>query len=84
MDGVLLIDSLLATAEQNMGLDWKQREAMRAKLKVACKRVLVRFGCAAEKADAVADRFVSWLRVQAPDAPPAAPVPAVFEQGAQA
>jgi len=66
-DGVRLIDSLLATAEQNMALDWKQREAMQAKLKVACKRVLVRFGCAADKADHVADRLVSWLRVQAPD-----------------
>ena len=83
-DGVLLIDSLLATAEQNIGLDWKQREAMQAKLKVACKRVLVRFGCAADKADAVADRFVSWLRVQAPDAPPVASVLAVLEQGPQA
>jgi hypothetical protein len=81
-DGVRLIDSLLATAEQNIVLDWKQREAMQAKLKVACKRVLVRFGCAADKAEAVADRFVSWLRVQAPDAPPTAPVPAVLQQGA--
>lgn len=65
--GVRLIDSLLATAEQNMALDWKQRDTVQAKLKVSCKRVLVRFGCAAEQADAVADRLVSWLRVQAPD-----------------
>ena len=35
-----LVDSLLATAEQNMGLDWKSREQLRARLKVACKRVL--------------------------------------------
>lgn len=74
-DGVRLIDSLLATAEQNMALDWKRREAMQAKLKVACKRVLVRFGCAANKADAVADRFVGWLRVQAPETEPLVSAP---------
>jgi hypothetical protein len=65
--GARLTDSLLATAEQNMGLDWKQREPLQARLKVACKRVLVRFGCTPDKADAVAERFVSWLRVQAPE-----------------
>jgi len=83
-DGVRLIDSLLATAEQNMALDWRQRDTMQAKLKVACKRVLVRFGCAADNSDAVADRFVSWLRVQAPDTEPAGPVSAALERGAQA
>src|SRR5208337_3043260 len=31
-DGARLIDSLLATAEENLGLDWKEREAMQAKL----------------------------------------------------
>ena len=66
-DGKRLIDSLLATADQNMALDWKRREAMQAKLKVASKRVLVRFGYTADNADAVADRFVSWLRVQVSD-----------------
>jgi hypothetical protein len=83
-DGVRLIDSLLATADQNMALDWKHRETMQAKLKVACKRVLVRFAYAADKADAVADRFVSWLLVQAPDSLSAAPVPPISEEGAQA
>jgi hypothetical protein len=81
-DGVRLIDSLLATADQNMALDWRQRDAMKSKLKVACKRVLVRFGCAADKADAVADRLVSWLRIQAPDVAPAANELAVFDGGA--
>jgi hypothetical protein len=65
--GIKLGDSLLATAEQNMGLDWKQREALQARLKVACKRVLVQFGTATEKAEDVAERFVGWLRVQAPE-----------------
>ena len=48
--GVRLADSLLATVEQNLGLDWKQREPLQARLKVACKRVLVRFGGDAAKA----------------------------------
>ena len=65
--GPRLIDSLLATAEQNMGLDWKQREPLQARLKVACKRVLVQFGTASDKAEDVAERFVGWLRIQAPE-----------------
>ncbi len=63
----LLIDSILATAEQNMALDWKRREAIQARLKVACRRVLVRFGVAPEKAAEVAERLVTWFRVQVPD-----------------
>jgi hypothetical protein len=65
--GTRLIDSLLATAEQNMGLDWKEREPLQARLKVACKRVLVKFGAAPGNAENVAERFVGWLRVQAPE-----------------
>ena len=65
-EGTQFIDSLLATAEQNMGLDWKQREPLQARLKVACKRVLVQFGSTHEKAEEVAERLVVWLRVQAP------------------
>lgn len=66
--GGRLMDSLLATAEQNMGLDWKQREPLQARLKVACKRVLVQFGSLPGKAEEVAERLVAWLRVQAPEA----------------
>ena len=62
-----LLDSLLATAEKNMVLDWKSRELVQARLKVACKRVLVRFGTAHEKAREVAESMVAWLRVQAAD-----------------
>ncbi len=71
--GARLMDSLLATAEQNMGLDWKRREPLQARLKVACKRVLVQFGSAPDKAEAVAERLVTWLRVQAPEAGPQGP-----------
>jgi hypothetical protein len=65
---VHLIDSLLGSAEQNMGLDWKQREPLQARLKVASKRVLVHFEVSAETAEQVAEHLVAWLRVQAPDA----------------
>ncbi len=50
-----------------MGLDWKRREPLQARLKVACKRVLVQFGSDAAKAENVAERLVAWLRVQAPE-----------------
>lgn len=72
-DGMSLADSLLATADQNVGLDWTQREALQSRLKVACKRVLVRFGVATPKADAVAARLIDWLRAQVPD--PQEPAP---------
>lgn len=66
--GGRLLDSLLATVEQNMGLDWKRREPLQARLKVACKRILVHFGSASAKAEKVAERLVAWLRIQAPEA----------------
>lgn len=65
--GTQLIDSLLATAEQNMGLDWKQRPPLQARLKIACKRVMVQFNTAPEKAEEVAERLVAWLHVQGPE-----------------
>jgi hypothetical protein len=78
--GARLVDSLLATAEQHMGLDWKRREPLQARLKVACKRVLVQFGSAPEKAENVAERLVAWLRVQAPEVGNGTPVaPAVAD-----
>lgn len=62
-----LADSMLATADQNMGLDWKQREALQARLRIAFKRVLVRFGFEAKNADEVAGKVLAWMRIQVPD-----------------
>jgi Domain of unknown function (DUF3387)/Abortive infection C-terminus len=62
-----LVDSLLATSEQNMALDWRQREPIQARLKVACKRVLIQFGIEPKKAEGIAERLVVWLRGQAPE-----------------
>lgn len=59
-----LTDSLLATLDRNMALDWNIRETNRARLKIACKRVLVQFETEPKKADEVAKRMVRWLSHQ--------------------
>ena len=64
--GARLAESLLATAEQNMGLDWRRRQMLMARLKVACKRVLARFGCESTKSEEAAEELVVWLRAHAP------------------
>ena len=76
-----LVDSLLATAEQHMGLDWKIKESKQARLKVACKRVLFRFGSATQHADEVATRMVGWLRVQEPGIAPVSSESSVEGEG---
>lgn len=63
-DGKQLVESLLATIEQNIGLDWKENEAIQARLRVACKRVLVHFGLDADKAKAVTEHLAAWLCIQ--------------------
>jgi hypothetical protein len=66
--GNRLVDSLMATAEQNMGLDWNLRDSMRARLRVALRRVVLRFGSDAAIAEAIAERMVRWLLANAADA----------------
>lgn len=80
--GDQLTDSLLATVEQNLGLDWKRREPLQARLKVACKRVLVQFGSDSAKAENVAERLVAWLRVQAPEVTSGMPPAPAAAEGA--
>ena len=62
--GDQLVNSLLATVDKNMTLDWKNRKNIQARLKVACKRVFISFGFEAQKADKVAKEMVDWLREQ--------------------
>lgn len=64
-DGANASDSLLATAEQHMGLDWSEREALQAGMKVALRRTLIQFGVAPKLADDTASHLVSWLKIQA-------------------
>ncbi len=61
-----LVGSLLSLADQNLGLDWKDSTRQQARLKVETRRLLVHFGSKREKSEEVAERFVSWLRIQAP------------------
>jgi len=62
-----LIESLLATMDENMRLDWKQRDVLQARLKIASRRVLMRFGSEAKKAEEIAEKLVTWARIQIPD-----------------
>lgn len=63
--GTNLRDSVLATAEQSMGLDWTSREALQAAMKVALRRTLIKFGIEAIRAEQTAERLVAWLRTNA-------------------
>jgi hypothetical protein len=65
MSGTRLRDSLLATAERSMGLDWVSREPLNAAMKVAVKRTFTKFGVESERAGQSAERVVSWLRANA-------------------
>jgi hypothetical protein len=71
--GTSLRDSLLATAESGMGLDWTVREPLLAGLKVSTRRMLAKFGVEGERAEQSAERVVSWLRTNAARLPEASP-----------
>jgi hypothetical protein len=60
-----LRNSILATAERSMGLDWVSREPLQAAMKVALRRTLIKFGIEAARADQTAERLVAWLRTNA-------------------
>jgi hypothetical protein len=59
-----LVNSLLATAEKNSGVDWLSREGLQARMKIGFRRVLFKAGV--ENADAP-ERLLMWLKVNAPD-----------------
>lgn len=63
-EGENIIDSLLATAEGNMALDWKDREILQAKMKIALRRVLVKFGVDGKSATESAEHLVTWFKIQ--------------------
>jgi hypothetical protein len=62
--GENIVDSLLATAESNMGTDWKKRDMLQAMMKVALRRVLIRFGVDGNIATESAEHLVTWFRKQ--------------------
>jgi hypothetical protein len=63
--GTNLRDSILATAERSMGLDWVSREPLQAAMKVALRRTLIKFGIEVTRAEQTAERLVAWLRTNA-------------------
>lgn len=61
-----LLNSLLATAETNSGVDWRTRENLQARMKIGFRRVLVREGTAPAKITDASERLLTWLKVSAP------------------
>jgi hypothetical protein len=59
-----LVDSMLATAEQGMGVDWRARESLQARMRVALRRRLVEFGVPELTAKDCAEHVVTLLRNQ--------------------
>ena len=60
--GTSLRDSILATAEHGMGLDWTSREPLQAAMKVALRRTLIKFGIEPSRAEQTAEKLVAWLK----------------------
>lgn len=59
-----LAPSVLATAEQFMGTDWRERQSLQSGMRVALGRTLSRFGVPPSQAKVDAQHIVSWLRIQ--------------------
>lgn len=67
--GTNLSDSILATAEGGIGLDWTSREPLQAAMKVALRRTLIKFGIEPARAEQTAERLVAWLKTNAATIP---------------
>lgn len=63
--GTNLRDSILATAEQGMGLDWTSREPLQAAMKVSLRRTLIKLGIEASRAEQTAEKLMAWLKKNA-------------------
>ena len=61
-----LLNSLLATAESNSGVDWQSRENLQARMKIGFRRVLSKEGIDPTKAVDASERLLTWLKVSAP------------------
>lgn len=61
-----LINSLLATAESNSGVDWQTRENLQARMKIGFRRVLGKEGIDPNKITDASERLLTWLKVSAP------------------
>ena len=66
-----LRDSLLATAEQYLALDWSERQPLRAAMQLGLKKVFQHFTIDANHARQDAESLTGWFAINAP-----APIPA--------
>jgi len=63
------LNSLLATAEANSGIDWQSRENLQARMKVGFRRVLAKEGLGSEDIIESSERLLTWLKVNVPKLP---------------
>ena len=70
VDQAGLVNSILATVDEHLGLDWASREPLIAAMQIALRRLLVRLGVEREEADRAAHELVLWLQTQ-PEEPQA-------------
>jgi hypothetical protein len=61
-----LLNSLLATAESNSGVDWQTRDNLQARMKIGFRRVLSKEGIDPTKVVDASERLLTWLKVSAP------------------
>jgi hypothetical protein len=61
-----LLNSLLATAESNSGVDWQTRENLQARMKVGFRRVLGKEIIDPTKITDASERLLTWLKASAP------------------
>lgn len=61
-----LLNSRLATAESNSGVDWQTRENLQARMKIGLRRVLGKEGVDPNKIADASERLLTWLKVSAP------------------
>lgn len=64
-----LVNSLLSSAEESMGTDWKVRPALLARMKVSFRRTLVKFDIPAESQHKFTEKLVDWFVIMSPDEP---------------
>jgi Abortive infection C-terminus/Domain of unknown function (DUF3387) len=61
-----LLNSLLATAESNSGVDWQTRENLQARMKVGLRRVLRKERIDSIKVADASERLLTWLKASSP------------------
>jgi len=61
-----LLNSLLATAESNSGVDWQTRENLQARMKIGFRRILGKEGIDPSTVVDASERLLTWLKESAP------------------